>query len=76
MTPLEFDRLRRLIEAALSELGMPDANWSCVRIESLDRGIPMLPSQVLAVWHASKIELFSDSGSLLKTIGISHEAAA
>jgi hypothetical protein len=79
MTPSDFDRLRRLIEATLSELGMPDANWYCIKVESLGSGhdSEMPSSQVLAVWHTDKneIELYSESGSLLKTIGISHESA-
>lgn len=73
----DYQHLRRLIDSNLSELGIPDATWSCVKAESLtkarDASLPR--SDVLAVWRADQnlIELYNENGDLLKTIGIAQE---
>lgn len=76
----DFDHLRQLIDAALSELGMPDANWSCIKVESLgqdEHGSKLPPTQILAVWYADRneIALHSENGNLLKTISVGPKAA-
>jgi hypothetical protein len=79
MSTPDFKHLRQLIETSLSDLGMSDANWSCIKVELLNqsRHRPQLPpSQVVAVWYSDRneIELRSENGSLLKTIGIGQQA--
>ena len=76
----DIEHLRQLIENTLSELGMPNANWSCVKAESFgqDRHDPQLPpSEVLAVWLSDRneVEFHAEDGSLLKTISLGQEAA-
>ena len=76
----DIEQLRQLIENTLTELGMPDANWSCVKAESLgqDRRDPKLPfSEVLVVWltDRNEIEFHAENRSLLKTVGLGQEAA-
>jgi hypothetical protein len=79
-TTPDFDHLRQLIEATLSELGTPDANWSCIKVESLGQGghgFKLPPTQVRAVWCADRneIELLSENGNLLKTVNVGPKAA-
>lgn len=76
----DYQHLRRLIDSNLSELGIPDANWSCVKAESLcEAQNASLPhSDVLAVWRADQnlIELYNaENGDLLKTISLGQEEA-
>jgi hypothetical protein len=80
MSTPDIEHLRQLIENTLSELGIPGADWSCVRAKSLEQGRfdSRLPqSEVLAVWLADRNELqfHSENGSLLKTVNIGQQAS-
>jgi hypothetical protein len=71
----DIDHLRQLIEDTLSELGIPNADWSCVRGPSVEQGrcgarVPR--SEVLAIWLAdcNQLEFRGENGSLLKTVSL------
>ena len=78
MNTPDYQHLRQLIDSSLFELGIPDANWSCVKAESLGeaRNASLPQSDVLAVWLADQevIELYSENGDLLTTIRLGQEA--
>jgi hypothetical protein len=77
MSTPDYQHLRRLIDSHLSRLGIPDADWSCVKAESLyeARNAALPRSDVLAVWRVSQelIELYSENGDLLKIINLGPE---
>jgi hypothetical protein len=74
------EHLRQLIENTLSELGMPDADWSCVKANPSGQGCRdtrRTPSEILAVWLADRneIEFRGTNGSLLTTVCLGPENA-
>ncbi len=81
MTSPDVERLRQLIENTLSELGLPDADWSCIKAKADGNSRPgreLPPSEILAVWLTDQnvIQLRGENGSLLKTIGLEQEEVA
>jgi hypothetical protein len=70
----DIEHLRRLIESTLTELGMPDADWSCVK----DTSYAEMPRNgVLVVWLSGRnvVEFYGDNGSLLKTVSFRQQEA-
>ena len=59
------------------ELGIPDAQWSCVKATSFGHAPDTKLSQdeILAVWLADRnvIEFHGENGDLLKTVSLSQQ---
>lgn len=71
MALVNMEHLRRRIERELAELGMPDANWTCVKATSFghqDRPAAIRDG-ILVVWQTDEntIAFYDESGRLLKT---------
>jgi len=73
----DIERLRHLIEKTLLELGIPDAQWSCVKAtlfgQEPDAEVPH--DGILAVWLTGRnvIEFHGENGNLLKTVSLGQE---
>jgi hypothetical protein len=75
MSTVDVDHLRQVIENTLSDLGMPNAHWSCVTEVPGEEGRdnPQWPRRgVLAVLlhDRSAIEFRGETGDLLATVGL------
>ena len=72
-----IEHLRHLIETTLSELGIPDAQWSCIKATSLGQEADADVSHdgILAVWLTDRnvIEFRGEDGDLLKTVSLSQD---
>jgi hypothetical protein len=80
MNSLDVVQLRRVIERTLSELGMPDAHWSCVTKaagEEGQTGVQWPGSGVLAVLlrDQSAVEFRSENGDRLATVALDDSSA-
>ena len=73
----DIERLRRLIERTLLELGIPDAHWSCVKATSFqrERDAEVAHDGILAVWLTDQnvIEFRDENGDLLKVASLSQK---
>jgi hypothetical protein len=73
----DIEHLRHLIEETLLELGIPNAQWSCVKATSFGQEPKTEVSQdgILAVWLADRnvIEFHGENGDLLKTVSLSQQ---
>jgi hypothetical protein len=73
----DIDRLRRLIETTLLELGVPDAQWSCVKATSFERkpDAKVAHNGILAVWLTDRnvVEFHGENGDLLKIVSLSQQ---
>jgi len=70
----DIEHLRRLIENTLLELGLPDAQWSCVKAPSFgqESDAEATHDGILAVWltDRSVLEFRGENGDLLKTVSL------
>ena len=73
----DIEHLRHLIEKTLLELGIPDAQWSCVKatLFGQEPDAEVSHDGILAVWLTDRnaIEFHSENGDLLRTVGLSQE---
>jgi hypothetical protein len=73
----DIEDLRDLIEKTLSDLGIPDAHWSCVKATSFGQAphtrVPH--NGILAVWLTNRnaIEFRGEHGELLTTVTLSQQ---
>jgi hypothetical protein len=80
MSSTSIEHLRQLIEDTLCELGLPDADWSCVKAKDGQSrlGTRTPPSQILAVWLTDQnvLQFHGENGHLLTTVGLEKEGVA
>jgi hypothetical protein len=73
----DIEYLRHLIEKTLLELGIPDAQWSCVKATSFGQepDAELSHDGILVVWLTDRnvIEFHGENGDLLKTVSLSQE---
>ena len=73
----DIEHLRHLIETTLLELGLSDAQWSCVKAtlfgQEPDAEVPH--DGILAVWLTDRniLEFYGENGNLLRTVSLSQE---
>jgi hypothetical protein len=73
MNVLNIERLPQLIENTLTELGMPGANWSCVKSLGSGRHPVLVPQDgVLVVWLTDRevAEFYGEGGVLLRSVDL------
>jgi len=70
----DIEHLRHLIEKTLVELRLPDAQWSCVKANSLSQAPDAATPHngVLAVWLTDRniLEFYGENGNLLKAVSL------
>jgi hypothetical protein len=69
----DIEQVRHVIASTLHELGIPEANWACVKSLEQGRGSAEASRDgVLAVWRTDKnvIEFYGENDRLLRTVSL------
>jgi hypothetical protein len=82
MNCAQVESIRKLVQATLAELGMPDANWSLVNETILVRdrhfaGRRFGFAGIRAVWLADQgiVEFYDENDDLLRVVTVSPDPA-